>query len=228
MTITEQLDTALSEMKLYHDQMEKAADIEKKKKIDQNFKDNISVLYMHLNKIRQAKTQLKFTLTDDVMKDIEETISALESCVGNGMLDDEKLSKTNYTIKNIDKSLDTEWTSYFEKKKREEVGKLDFILQLTDEKQKFKKIKERISTVDKWSTLHLSSGKSTSKLDAFSQGIQDTEKEMNSLNLNSEITQFLTKVTNEKATVNDLNDQVIQWIKDQKLEKTFGIRFSGN
>lgn len=227
MTICEQLESALKELNRYQEQKDELADKEKRARDDQKFRENVIGLSLNIVKIQKAQQKVQFQTSDEILKDIEDTIETLEACVSDGWIDDEELSKSYYSLRNIDKSLNTEWSSFYEKKKRAETGKLDFILQLTDDKPKFTKIKNKLNTVDKWGSLQIADTKGSTRLDDFSYGMNETDKAMSSLNLNDEIRQFLSKVTNGKATIIDLDDQIIKWIKEQKLEKTFRIRFNG-
>ena len=59
----------------------------------------------------------------------------------------------------------------------------------------------------------------------FLNDVESAQKLVNSLQLDAEIETFIVKVLTQQATVTDLNDHVLSWIKENHLTGKLKIRF---
>ena len=59
----------------------------------------------------------------------------------------------------------------------------------------------------------------------MNDGIKDAEKIIAKLGLDDEIITFLANTNSGKATLNDLSDKVLNWIKSEKLEGKIRVSF---
>ena len=62
-------------------------------------------------------------------------------------------------------------------------------------------------------------------LTLLKKSIDDVDQLEESLNLSDEIRSFIVSVTNRKAKVSDVTDNIIRWIKEEHLENKFVINF---
>ena len=223
--IGEQLDSVLKDMDSYHKQIGRKSDAEKRIQDNKEFSGKVDAVALHVQKIDQTKKQLQYKPDDETLNDLEMIINSLEDCVSLGNVDEDILSKTTNSMKKLDASLSTSWQSFYKKSLKAANGRADLVIGIVKDKEKYRKIKNRMSTAGDWTSLHLADGKGKTRLDNYSEGNEEIQKAVKSLNLNAQITQFLTKVNDGKATMNDLTDEVIKWIKDQKYEKLFKIHF---
>lgn len=67
--------------------------------------------------------------------------------------------------------------------------------------------------------------KSGKAVTSFLKDVESAEKLVNSLKLDAEIEIFLAKVRTQQATLTDLNDHVLAWIKENHLTGKLKIRF---
>ena len=59
-------------------------------------------------------------------------------------------------------------------------------------------------------------------------GKQEAEKMLVDVHFDAEIEKFLKKVSDKEATLLDLNDTILQWIKEEKLEKSIALSIKLN
>ena len=59
----------------------------------------------------------------------------------------------------------------------------------------------------------------------FLNDVESAQKLVNSLQLDAEIELFIVKVLSQQATITDLNDHVLNWIKENHLTGKLKIRF---
>ena len=85
-------------------------------------------------------------------------------------------------------------------------------------------IRENITTSGDWKNLsdHVN-GKTV--LSRLCESISEVDKLEESLNLNDEVQKFISLVTQGRARITDLNETVLEWIKNENLEDKFAIKF---
>ena len=59
----------------------------------------------------------------------------------------------------------------------------------------------------------------------MNRSLSDAETLINGLGLDQQIIAFLQKMNNGKATVMDLDDNILRWLKEESLDKRVKLSF---
>lgn len=199
---------------------------EKKVKNDSDYHNLTLGFSESMNKLSYAHTELEYSLSDETIQLIDDSLQKLYGIIGAGVVDEELLQTTKTQItRKLNPALTREWKEFHSKKTNNVVGKLATIGSLAPDKNRIDTLRNNISESGEWSSLSDATGPNTTKIMRFKSSIIEVDKIEEQLNLNDDIKHFIALVTRGKAKITDLNDEIISWIKQENLEDQFTIRF---
>lgn len=199
---------------------------EKKVKNDRDYHSLTLDFSESMNKLSYAHTGLEYSLSDETIQLIDDSLKKLYEIIDAGVVDEELLQTTKTQItRKLNPALTREWKEFYSKKTNNVVGKLATIGSLAPDKNRIDTLRNNISESGEWSSLSDAAGPNTTKIMRFKSSIIEVDKIEEQLNLNDDIKNFIAIVTRGKAKITDLNDEIISWIKQENLEDKFTIRF---
>lgn len=199
---------------------------EKKVKNDRDYHSLTLDFSESMNKLSYAHTELEYSLSDETIQLIDDSLKKLYEIIDAGVVDEELLQTTKTQItRKLNPALTREWKEFYSKKTNNVVGKLATIGSLAPDKNRIDTLRNNISESGEWSSLSDAAGPNTTKIMRFKSSIIEVDKVEEQLNLNDDIKNFIALVTRGKAKITDLNDEIISWIKQENLEDKFTIRF---
>lgn len=208
------------------DKKEKAIqDIEKKIKNDTDYAETVSDVYSSMNEIKVAYEKLGYSLSGDSLSLIDDSLTKLEGTIDAGVVDEESLNSVKQQLsRKLNPALNREWKEFHSQKQSRAIGKLATIGSLVSDTDHIRTIRENITTSGDWKNLsdHVN-GKTV--LSRLCESISEVDKLEESLNLNDEVKKFISLVTQGRARITDLNETVLEWIKNENLEDKFAIKF---
>lgn len=208
------------------DKKEKAIqDIEKKIKNDTDYAETVSDVYGSMNEIKIAYEKLGYILSSDALSLIDDSLEKLATTIEAGVVDEENLNSVKQQLsRKLNPTLNKEWKKFHSQKQSSAIGKLATIGSLVSDAGHINTIRENIIAGGDWRNLsNLVNGKTV--LSRLCESIIEVDKLEESLNLNDEVKKFISLVTQGKARITDLNESVIEWIKNEDLEDKFAIKF---
>lgn len=208
------------------DKKEKAIqDIEKKIKNDADYAETVSAVYASMNEIKIAYEKLGYILSSESLSLIDDSLKKLAATIEAGVVDEENLNSVKQQLsRKLNPALNKEWKKFHSQKQDSAIGKLATIGSLVSDADHIKLIRENIIAGGDWRNLsNLVNGKTV--LSRLCESIIEVDQLEESLNLNDEVKKFISLVTQGKARITDLNESVIEWIKNENLEEKFAIKF---
>lgn len=166
--------------------------------------------------IAYAYDNLSFITTDTLRSGIVLLLENLKNVIGNGYADKEAVSKAENDFKVIQNATKKEWAKHFTNYTLTTTNTLRVISGIDSEK--INGCLSDIKAAEPW-TVDLSI------LDSLKKAIENADTLITSLNMDQEIVLFLTKMTSGKATVADLNEKVLIWIKQEGVESKIKLSF---
>jgi len=224
--LTDEIKKSIKQLKQL-DILESAVqDAEKKAKNDSDYATLVTDFTTSMSKLSIANKTLNYELSDETLQFTEETIEKLESVISAGAVDKEELSATRqYVNRKVTPNLSKEWKTFHQKKTSGISGKLATIGSLVQDQDRVVQIKTNISNGSDWDGLSLADVGTHTRLDLLKSSIDEVDEIEESLNLSDEIRDFVVLVTRGKAKISDLNENIIKWIKDEKLDEKFIVDF---
>lgn len=212
------------------DAIESAAlDAKKRIKNDNDFSTLIFDFTTSVLKVSVASKQLGFKLSAETLKSVEEGIQKIEEVISSSVVNEVELANTKQHInKKINPNLSKEWKKFHAKKTAGLSTKLSSMGGLIQDPNQIPVIKQNLNNGSDWSELSLKDDGIHTRLDLLTEAINEVDQLEYSLNLSEEIKDFVVKVTNGKAKVTDLKQNIIDWIVNENLTDKFTISFKNN
>ena len=202
-----------------------AHDAEKRKKNDSDYASIVSDLYSSISQVSKAKTEMGYSISDETIQLLEEGIEKVEGVIESGVVEDSALGSSRQIIRKITPCLNREWKNYHQKKVSLSMRKLNTLGKLADDTAWVEKTKKNINNAEEWESLSTLEDGTNSRLDLFIESLEAVNQLEKKLDLSPEIQEFLDSVTYGRAKASDISPNVIEWIKNEKLEDKFVISF---
>jgi len=224
--LTDEIKKSIKQLKQL-DVLESAVqDAEKKAKNDSDYATLVTDFTTSMSKLYIANKTLNYELSDETLQFTEATIEKLESVISAGAVDKEELSAAKQHVnRKVTPNLSKEWKTFHQKKTSGISGKLATIGSLVQDQDRIVQIKTNISNGSDWDGLSLADVGTYTRFDLLKSSIDEVDEIEESLNLSDEIRDFVVLVTRGKAKISDLNENIIKWIKDEKLDEKFIVDF---
>ncbi len=183
-------------------------------KANNTFFDSLDKLEWYIKFYLLASNKFEIVFSENVINQIK---GCIEQCEYNF---------ENYTVKNaasfkgktnvVCTAIQNEWEKYATNKDDELIEQMT-ILKTVSKKQK--QIQEIITALNNIKTGILSD----EKYQNYCFKKQEAEKLLKDVHFDSEIEQFLKKISKKEATLLDLNETILKWIKEENLQKSIAL-----
>lgn len=150
--------------------------------------------------------------------DLVEYVNTCGNGVFEGSLTSDMVTALRAKNETVAGQLRIIWKSASVEYSRGTSGYLSIIGGLTDDPRHAKALADNIAQT----TAELLSISSIKKLVAY---VSEAQKITKAFSLNTEIEEFLTKVSSQEATIADLTPNVLTWLRDHNLSDRLKIRF---
>ena len=141
-----------------------------------------------------------------------------KNTIDQRLVSSSKIAYLHKELREIEADLNTDWYKYF----KEETSSINEILKLAQNisNADVSKIRFNINSAESWNDNH-----DIKKIEIFTKSLSEAKDLINKLELNEDILIFLRKMVMSTATVTDLTDDVLHWLKKENLEKRVKLSF---
>jgi hypothetical protein len=153
---------------------------------------------------------------DEILASMSELLGALEKVVETGLASQDEVTNAENSFKTIQGNMKKEWSKQYADLTGSTVSTLEAIRGIDPEN--VGSCLQKIQPAESWEL-------DVKKYRKMSSGLDDAEQLIVSLGLDHEIITFLQSTNSGKATLKDLNDKVLSWIRGEKLEGKIRISF---
>ena len=187
----------------------------------------VSEVYLNMQKLKKAHELFGMCIEDELQSSITETIDALDAIIATDDLNSDNLQTVCRSVgKKVTKPLSDAWSAQYRKTTSSVKGSLSTVEGLIEDKTALADINASIFKAADWSMLSAVDSKQQDRMTGLKNSIDCANGLLNNLNLDPKISAFLAKVTKGTASIGDLNDEIMEWIKDRHLTDKFSIGFS--
>lgn len=194
--------------------------IKKNKDMQEITDTKYRVLLMQVNlfivTIEYLYTVVKVQKNDEILISMSELLSSLEKVVESGLASQNEVLNAENSFKIIQGNMKKEWLKHYVDMTGDTVSTLEAIREIDSEK--VGSCLQKIQQAERWEL-------DVKRFRTMSSGLDDAEQLIERLGLDDNIITFLQKTNFGKATLRDLNDKVLAWIRDENLEGKIRISF---
>lgn len=214
------LNECIIDMKTVHEMETASADTKKQAMADYNFKQFILNYKQAIDEVHLAVENSEFRPSANVVSSLKSFLGVCDKVVLSGAA---KNATTQYVSSELKKTyavIGQEWSEYYSKVTVNILSLLDTIKGIISDGSKATYAANMIKKAATWNT-------TIDNYNSLKQGIVEADQILKDLGLDedSEILTFLKLVSEGKATILNLTDEILTWIKAEHLEDKMFIRF---
>lgn len=200
--------------------LQRKSEIKKNKEFQENTDNKYRVLISQLDKFTSTLVYIYGNIDIDANKEILNStldiLDKLQKSVDSGWAVSEEVSNAETLFKTLQGNMKKEWASKYKIVTSAIVNTLEALKGI--EPEKVDQCLQKIQVAANWNL-----GETNYK--TLIAGLDSAELLITGLGLDDEIILFLKKTNSNKATLEDLNEKVLKWIKEENLEKKTRISF---
>lgn len=214
------LNECIIDMKTVREMETVSADTKKQATADYNFKQLILSLKQMIDEVDLAVENSEFRPSANVISALKSFLGSCDKVVRVGMANNTRTQYISSESKTLYVVIGQEWTEYYSKATANILSFLDTVKGIIPDENKAIYAMNKIKKASSWNT-------SIDNYNYLKQGIAEADKILEDLGLDedSEILVFLKLVSERKATILNLTDEIIAWIKTENLADKLYINF---
>ena len=218
--LIDRLNECISEMKTVHEMETVFADTKKQATANYNFKQVVINLEKIVYEVNLAVENSEFRPSDTVITELKRFLVSCDEFVQVGVADNATTKYISSESEKLYAAIKNEWTDYYSKATVNIFSLLETLKTLIPDESKAIHATNKIKKAFSWNT-------SIDNYNYLKKGLAEADEILEDLDLNenSEILAFFKLVSEGKATLRDLTDEVLTWVKAEKLEQRIKISF---
>lgn len=185
--------------------------------VDHRYRSLSEQINQLITALQFAKKKMAFQLSDEVIKSVETLLMDHKDAVRSGYADKDIVDKEEDELKTLSATIKKEWTKRYKVLTDATVSTLKILIDIDSDK--VSDCLEGIERGENWTT-------DISEFEAMIKSIESANVLISGLGLDEQIIAFLQKMNSGKATVVDLDEKVINWLKTEALDKKVKLIFS--
>lgn len=215
------LNECIIDMKTVHEMETASADTKKQAAADYNFKQLIVSLKNTVENINIAVENSDFIPSANVVSALKSFLGACDKVVQAGAANNATTQYISVEAKKLDAIISQEWSVYFSEVTSNILGLLDIIKGILEDETKATYAANKIKKAALWSS-------SIENYNYLKQGLEEANQVLKEIDLaeDSPILAFLKLVSEGNATIIDLTDEILAWIKKEEIADKMFISFS--
>lgn len=215
-SILEQLDSQIKAMRELRRKEQKKANAEQQKATDQKCKTLVQQEDQYMNILSYIQENLGFVCSAELVAGLRTFFHKLESAVCYGDAEKEAVSQATDMFKGVQNETKKVWAKHFDALTRKTRGTLEIVRSIDPEK--VMKCLKLIQDAEVWTM-------EKEVFERLRQALDGAEALIQGLGLDSNITDFLSKMAHGQATLKDLNEDIIAWLRKGNFEYRVKLSF---
>lgn len=186
--------------------------------LDHRFKTLTKQIHSLMVALQYTKENMQFQLSEQVLSDLEHLLTEHKDAIHSGYAEREAVDQAESDYKNVQQKIKKEWSKQYTILTKATISTLQVIIGIDSEH-----VSECLDGINKgeiW-TMEISNFK------AMDKSLSEAKTLIDRLGLNQQIKAFLQKMNEGKATVSDLDDNVLRWLKGESLDQRVKLSFIG-
>ncbi len=214
------LNECIIDMKTVHEMETASADTKKQATADYNFKQLILSLKQTIDEVNLAVENSAFRPSDNIVSALKSFLGACDRVVQAGAANNATTQYISSELKKLYAVIGQEWTEYYTKATANILSLLDTVKGIISDENKATYAANKIKKAATWNT-------TIDNYYYLKQGIAEADKILEDLDLDeeTEILEFLKLVSEGKATILILTDEILEWLKRENIASKIYLNF---
>ena len=214
------LNECIIDMKTVREMETASADTKKQAAADYNFKQLILSLKQMIEEVNLAVENSEFRPSANVISALKSFLGSCDKVVQIGAANNATTQYISSESKKLYAIMGQEWSEYYSNAVANVLSLLDTIKGIIPDENKVTYAANKIKKAATWNT-------TIDNYNYLKQGIAEADKILEDLDLekDSEILSFLKLVSEGKATILSLTNEILDWVNKEKLASKIYLRF---
>ena len=212
------LDKSIKNMKDLRQREERRDNKAAQEALDQRFSVLISQIHSLMLALQYTKDNMQFQLNDQILIELENLLQESKGIVKSGFAEKDPIVQVENSHKTVQQNIKKDWAKHYSSMTNSTKSTLQVISGI--DKEKVAKCLDGIAKGASWTT-------SIGDFKAMNQSLAEAKDLIDGLGLDQQIIAFLQKMNNGKATVTDLDENVLRWLRDESLDRRVKLSFAG-
>lgn len=207
--LSDQLIQKTNELEEYNKRTTEKLKKSNQKSTDESFKSIINDSDKLIKLLLLYKQKLSYTVDNQYIEDVYVILSEICDYIEENKIDREHCRELKKKYESLRSALSDNWISYYENYSSNTVGLLKMVsvfnpIQINDCLKKIDSAKVFMQE--------------ESKIEDFAKQLKRAESIISNLEMDDEITDFLKNVNSGNATLLDLNENILAWLRKENFE----------
>lgn len=214
------LNECIIDMKNVHELETASADTKKQETADYNFKELVARLKKMVEEVKIAVENSDFRPSVAVVNELKSFFSSCDKIVQAGAANNVTTRFISVESNKLYTAIGQEWVEYYTKTTSNILGLIETVKGILPDENKATYAINKIKKAANWNT-------TIDNYNYLKQGMDEASRILNEIDLDeaSPILAFLKLVSEGNATILDLTDEILAWIKKEKLADKMFINF---
>ena len=214
------LNECIVDMKTVREMETASADTKKQATADYNFKQLVLELKKTVSEVDLAVKNSDFRPSTSVISALRSFLGSCDKVIQVGAANDATTQHISSELKKLYAVIGQEWSEYYLKLSSHIISFLDTVKSILKDENKATYAVNKIKKAASWNT-------TINNYNYLKQGLAEADQILNDLDLDedSEVLAFLKLVSAGNATIMDLTDEILEWIKVKNLGNKMFINF---
>lgn len=217
LAINEQLSNSIVQMKKLHTLESKKKNQEQQAKNDKRYRELVIQVTQLCHAVHYAQTQFAFPYQPQMT--LMALLDQLQRIASQGAVEEEAVDQIAAKAKSAQDQTKREWAKFFPDFVSSICNTLRIIQKIDPEQ--VSKCLDDIQAAERWQN----NGSDLQQLKTLSAALKRSNDSIQRLNMNQEITAFLSKIASNTATLNDLSENILNWIQHEQLSDKIRLSF---
>ena len=212
------LDKSIKDMKDLRQREERRDNKAAQETLDQRFSVLTNQIHSLMLALQYTKEEMQFQLNDQILIELESLLQESKGIVESGFAEKDPIAQMENAHKTVQQNIKKDWSKHYSSMTNSTKSTLQVISGIDTEK--VAKCLEGIAKGASWTT-------SIENFKAMNRSLAEAKDLIDGLGLDQQIIVFWQKMYNGKATVTDLDENVLRWLRDESLDKRVKLSFVG-
>ena len=214
------LNECIVDMKTVREMETASADTKKQATADYNFKQLVLGLKKTVLEVDLAVKNSDFRPSANVISALKSFLASCDKVIQVGAANEATTQYISTESKKMYAVMGQEWSEYYTKMSSHVISLLDTVKSILKDENKAVYAVNKIKKAANWNT-------SLDNYNYLKQGLAEADQILEDLDLDedSEVLAFLKLVSAGNATILDLTDEILEWIKTENLGDKMYINF---
>ena len=154
----------------------------------------------------------------EIISQMDKLLNDFETAIVKGYVSKDSISSLDGSVKSIQNGMKKEWPKQFTNIAGSKLSTLEAIKGINSDE--VGACIDKINLAQSWNE-----NININNIQLMIEGLEEADNLISNMDLDEEIVVFLEKTNNGRATLNDLSEKVLSWIKKEKLENKIRISF---